>query len=111
MSNLFAIEDSLYKTGVARAGATDAGHFVWMAKANQLYNVDKDAGRIKAKVLFLPAKTDLIFPPELSRRAAEKLRAQGNHVELYEIDGTSGHLDGLFSIGKVAEQIRAFLQK
>ena len=74
-------------------------------------NVDKDAGRIKAKVLFLPAKTDLIFPPELSRRAAEKLKAQGNHVELYEIDGTSGHLDGLFSIGKVAEQIRAFLQK
>ena len=111
MGNLFAIEDSLYKTGMARAGATDAGHFVWMAKANQLYNVDKDAGRIKAKVLFLPAKTDLIFPPELSRRAAEKLKAQGNHVELYEIDGTSGHLDGLFSIGKVAEQIRAFLQK
>jgi homoserine O-acetyltransferase len=111
MGNLFAIEDSLYKTGVARAGATDAGHFVWMAKANQLYNVDKDAGRIKAKVLFLPAKTDLIFPPELSRRAAEKLKAQGNHVELYEIDGSSGHLDGLFSIGKVADQIRAFLQK
>ena len=111
MGNLFAIEDSLYKTGVARAAATDAGHFVWMAKANQLYNVDKDAGRIKAKVLFLPARTDLIFPPELSRRAAEKLRAQGNTVELYEIDGSSGHLDGLFSIGKVADQIRAFLQK
>jgi homoserine O-acetyltransferase len=111
MGNLFAIEDSLYKTGVARAGATDAAHFVWMAKANQLYNVDKDAGRIKAKVLFLPARTDLIFPPELSKRAAEKLKAQGNHVELYEIDGTSGHLDGLFSIGKVADQIRAFLQK
>src|SRR5205814_2243733 len=42
---------------------------------------------------------------------AEKLRAQGNYVELYEIDGTSGHLDGLFSIGKVADQIRAFMEK
>jgi homoserine O-acetyltransferase len=111
MGNLFAIEDSLYKTGVARAAATDAAHFVWMAKANQLYSLEKEQSRIKAKVLFLPAKTDMIFPPELSRRWGEKLKAQGNHVELYEIEGTSGHLDGLFSIGKVADRIKAFLEK
>ena len=111
MNNLFAIEDSLYKTGQARAGATDAAHLVWMAKANQLYNLAKQQAQIKAKVLFLPSKTDMVFPPELSRRWAEKLRAQGNYVELYEIDGTSGHLDGLFSIAKVGEQIKAFLTK
>jgi homoserine O-acetyltransferase/O-succinyltransferase len=111
MSNLFAIEDSLYKSGVARAAATDAAHFVWMAKANQLYNLEKEQSRIRAKLLFLPASTDMIFPPELSRKAAEKLKAQGNHVELYEIEGTSGHLDGLFSIGKVADRIKAFLEK
>jgi homoserine O-acetyltransferase/O-succinyltransferase len=111
MANLFAIEDSLYKSGVARATATDAAHFVWMAKANQLYNLEKEQARIRAKVLFLPASTDMIFPPALSRRAAEKLKAQGNHVELYEIEGTSGHLDGLFSIGKVADRIKAFLDK
>jgi len=84
---------------------------VWMAKANQLYSLEKEQPRIRAKVLFLPAKTDLIFPPELSRKSAERLRAQGNHVELYEIDGTSGHLDGLFSIGKVADRIKAFLDR
>jgi len=111
MGNLYAIEDSLYKSGVARAAATDGAHFVWMAKANQLYNIEKEQSKIKAKLLFLPATTDLIFPPELSRKWAEKLKAQGNHVELYEIEGTSGHLDGLFSIGKVADRISAFLQK
>jgi homoserine O-acetyltransferase len=111
MGNLFAIEDSLYKSGVARASATDAAHFVWMAKANQLYNLEKEQARIKAKVLFLPATTDMIFPPELSRKAAAKLKAQGNHVELYEIEGTSGHLDGLFSIGKVADRIKAFMEQ
>jgi homoserine O-acetyltransferase len=111
MGHLFAIEDSLYKSGVARATATDAAHFVWMAKANQLYNLEKEQARIKAKVLFLPATTDMIFPPELSRKAAAKLKAQGNHVELYEIEGTSGHLDGLFSIGKVADRIKAFMDK
>ena len=111
MGNLFAIEDSLQKSGQARAGGSDAGHFVWLVKANQLYNLEKEQARIKAKILFLPAKTDLVFPPELSRRWADKLRAQGNQVELYEIDGTSGHLDGIFSIGKVADQIKAFLAK
>src|SRR5260370_37041665 len=111
MGNLFAIEDSLQKSGQARAGASDAGHFVWMVKANQLYNLQKEQSRIKAKVLFLPAKTDLVFPPELSRRSADKLRAQGNQVEVYEIDGTSGHLDGIFSIAKVGDQIKAFLTK
>jgi homoserine O-acetyltransferase len=111
MNNLFAIEDALTKSGRARASANDAGHFVWMAKANALYNVDKEANRIKAKVLFLPARTDLLFPPEYSQRAAEKLKAQGNHVELYEIDGTNGHLDGIFSIGKVADRIKAFLER
>jgi homoserine O-acetyltransferase/O-succinyltransferase len=111
MNNLFAIEDALTKSGRARASANDAGHFVWTAKANALYNVDKEANRIKAKVLFLPAKTDLLFPPEYSQRAAEKLKAQGNQVELYEIDGTNGHLDGIFSIGKVADRIKAFLEK
>jgi homoserine O-acetyltransferase len=111
MNNLFAIEDSLGKSSQARASASDAGHFVWLVKANQLYNLEKEQSRIKAKILFLPAKTDLLFPPELARRWADKLRAQGNAVELYEIDGTSGHLDGIFSIAKVSDQIRAFMTK
>jgi len=111
MGNLFAIEDSLQKGGQARAAASDAGHFVWLVKANQLYNLEKEQARIKAKVLFLPAKTDLVFPPELSKRWADKLKAQGNHVEFHEIDGTSGHLDGIFSIAKVGDQIKAFLAK
>ncbi|MGH6954881.1 MAG: E22 family MetX-like putative esterase, partial [Alphaproteobacteria bacterium] len=64
-----------------------------------------------AKVLFVPAKTDLIFPPELSRQAMERLKAQGNTVELFEIDGINGHLDGILSIGKAADAIRAFLDK
>jgi homoserine O-acetyltransferase len=111
MDNRFAIEDSLDKSGQARAAGSDAGHFVWLVKANQLYNLEKEQSRIKAKVLFLPAKTDMLFPPELARRWADKLRAQGNTVELYEIEGTSGHLDGIFSIAKVADQIKAFMGK
>ena len=111
MNNIYAIEDTINKAGIARAAAVDANSMIYTAKANQLYNLEKQQSQIKAKVLFLPAKTDLVFPPELSRRWSEKLRAQGNYVEFYEIDGTSGHLDGLFSIAKVSDQIKAFLTK
>ena len=51
------------------------------------------------------------FPPELSRRWAERLRAQGNYTEIFELQGTSGHLDGIFVINQAADTIRAFLEK
>ena len=55
----------------------------------------------------------VLDPVELAmeQRIMDRLRAQGNHVELYEIEGTNGHLDGLFSIGKVADRIKAFMEK
>jgi len=111
LGNLFSIQAGLNASGQARAKTTDANSVIYAAKAYQLYNLGDDVKRIRAKVLFAPAKTDLIFPPELSRRAMERLRAQGNHAELFEIEGTSGHLDGIFSIGKAAGAIRAFLER
>ena len=37
MGNVFAIEDTLNKTGAARAATTDANSMIYTAKANQLY--------------------------------------------------------------------------
>jgi homoserine O-acetyltransferase len=111
LDNKFAIEDTLVKAGIARAKTTDANNTLYMAKANQLFNVEADADKIKAKVLFIPAKSDLIFPPEMSRKAAEKLRAMGKSAEVVEIDGDGGHLDGVLNIARAGEAIRAFLAK
>lgn len=110
VENRFLIEDTLIKAGIARAGTTDANNKIYMAKANQLFDVEDEAGRIKAKVLFVPAKSDLVFPPEMSRRAAEKLRALGKKAEVVEIEGDGGHLDGVLNVGRVGEAIRAFLK-
>ena len=67
--------------------------------------------RIKAKILFVPAASDGIFPPELSQRAAERYRAQGGIAEVAIIEGDGGHLDGVFNVAKQGEAIRAFLAK
>src|SRR5215472_12142755 len=70
IANLFTIEDALNKAGAARAATADANSILYTAKANQLYNLGDDVKMIKAKLLFIPAKSDLLFPPELAQRAA-----------------------------------------
>lgn len=111
LANRFAIEDNLNQTAAVLAGLYDAAAFVWSSRAYQLFNLEKDLARIKAKVLFVPSKSDRLYPPALNRKWSERLRAQGNHAEVFEIDGISGHLDGLLSIGQAGETIRAFLEK
>jgi len=111
MNNLFAIEDALSKAGAARAKTTDANSMIYMSKANQLYNLGDDVKKMKAKILFVPASSDMIFPPELSRHAAERYRAQGGVAEVVVIEGDGGHLDGVLNVAKQGEAIRAFLAR
>ncbi len=112
MSNAFAIEDALTKAGNARAKTTDANSMLYVAKANQLFRLTEDEVKgMKAKILFLPASTDLVFPPALSQRAAERYRAQGGVAEVAIIDGDGGHLDGVLNVAKQGEAIRAFLAR
>jgi homoserine O-acetyltransferase len=111
LTNAFSIEDALQKAGSARAASVDANSLIYTAKANQLYNLGDDVKKIKAKILFVPAESDLIFPPELSMRAAERYKAQGGVAEVAIIEGDGGHLDGVTSVAKQGEAIRAFLAK
>ena len=112
MFNPFAIEDTIGKAGQARAKTTDANSFIYTSKANQLYRLtDDEVKGIKAKILFVPASSDGIFPPELSQRAAARFKAQGGTAEVAIIEGDGGHLDGVFNVAKQGEAIRAFLAK
>ena len=112
MDNAFAIQDTLNKAGAARAKTTDGNSMIYMAKANQLYRLtDDEVKGIKAKILFVPAASDEIFPPELSKRAAERYRAQGGVAEVAIIEGDGGHLDGVLNVAKQGEAISAFLAK
>ena len=112
MSNTFAIEDTLNKTGVARAKTTDGNSLLYTAKANQLFRLtDDEVKGIKAKILFVPAASDEIFPPELAKRAAERFKAQGGTAEVVVIEGDGGHLEGVLNVAKQGEAIRAFLAR
>ena len=109
--NLYAIEDGLYKASAARAKTVDANHFLYLVKTNQLFSVTADANKIKAKFLFVPAKSDPLFPPWMARRTADTLRAQGNAVDVFELEGDGGHYDGLFQVSQASAAIRDFLSR
>ena len=112
MGNQFAIEDAIMKAGVGRSRTADANSIIYTSKANQLYRLSDDEVKgMKARILFVPAKTDMIFPPALSERAAARYRAQGGVAEVVVIDADGGHNDGVFEVAKQGEAIRAFLSK
>jgi homoserine O-acetyltransferase len=113
--NVFAIENVLDKASAAGAKRYDANSFLYTVRANQLFTAHQEANlqdglkRIRAKVLFIPAKSDLLLFPDYSKKAMELLSAQGNTVEYFELQGDGGHLDGIFQIGQAADVIRNFL--
>ena len=107
--NKFAVEKGLSHTGALRGQMVDANSFLYTAKAIQTFNVEDAAKKIKAATLFIPADTDMIFPPEVSYKAMNKLCSLGKHAEAFEIKGRGGHLDGLFQISQAEKRIRQFL--
>ena len=58
-SNQFKIESFLDQAATARAGVSDANHFLYLCKANQVASVDPT--KIKVPTLVLYAPNDLIF--------------------------------------------------
>jgi len=115
-NNKYAIAAALDAAGTARAHTGDANHFLYLVRANQLFMTGHDGGgleaglsRIKAKALFLPAKSDLLLAPENARKAVETLKRLGKQAELVGIDGDGGHLDGVLAIARVGAPHRRFL--
>jgi len=103
--------------GIAKGLATvsDANSFLYQAKAIQLFvagdgpNLDAGLAKVKAKLLILPAQSDLMVFPRYSQEAAEHLRQLGKSVEYNEIPGDGGHIDAIYNIGAVADLLRGFL--
>jgi homoserine O-acetyltransferase len=114
--NKYAIETALDTAGAARAKSSDANSFLYLVRANQLFTVGQKASLeeglalIKAKVLFVPAKSDLLLVPDYTHKAVDILKKQGKTVEIFELDGDRGHLEGVLNITKAAEPIRRFLE-
>ena len=98
--------------GIARdrAEKLDANSFLYMVRAFKLYDVRHRLHESRARYLFIPSETDMVFPPHLSATAVEDLQAAGLDAELSMLHVSGGHLDGLAQIDRAEAGIRQFLK-
>jgi homoserine O-acetyltransferase/O-succinyltransferase len=106
-TNQFKIEAFLDQAAAARASVSDANHFLYLCKANQLASVDPT--KIKVPTLVLYAPNDLIFYEPIVEDSIQKIAAGGTSVESGTLPGPNGHLNGIAQIGLGADKITTFL--
>lgn len=111
LANMFSVENALAVTAKSRAQIADANSFLRIAKAVQLFDVTPLKDRLKARILWIHAKRDLLLFPEYAERGITSLRALGLDVTTYQLDTDGGHLDGLGEIKAASTEISKFLAR
>ena len=111
LQNSFLIESKLKQSSEAKTEYTDANSFLYLVRANQLFNLEDEVSKMKSPVLFISVKTDLLFPPDLALKAAKTLNSAGGRASVKVIDGPGGHLYGLSGIADASSEIRQFLNE
>ncbi len=116
MANRFQIEAVLQTAGEGRAKLSDANHFLYLVKANQLFTVGGGTladglAKVKAPVLLITQPRDLVFHADGVSQTADLLKKAGGNVEQVFLKGTRGHLDGVLSMKQAEAPIKAFLAK
>jgi homoserine O-acetyltransferase len=101
--NKFKIQGMLDAAGAVRAKTSDANHFLYLVKANQLADADPAKITIPALIIYTP--TDLVFYAPFIEDAAKKM----SKAETATITGPNGHLNGVFAIGQAGGKITEFL--
>ena len=111
----FRFEAVLDQVARSRAAVSDANHFLYLVKANQLFRAGQRAtlaeglGRIEAKTLLLYSPDDLVFGADQVRATATLIGADGTPVLTHPLAGRRGHLDGVLNIRQAEAELRAFL--
>ena len=91
--NKYAVEATLDKVAQDRAATSDANHFLYLVKANQLFVAGgkdtPEAGlkAIDAPTLMLQAQGDLVFFPGLADQTQKLIESDGTPVERGSIPG------------------------
>jgi homoserine O-acetyltransferase len=114
----FEVTRAMERLAQDRARLSDANHFLWLARANQLFlheyaSTEAALARSRAGWMVVASATDRVWLPEYSRDLAATLERLGRPVELAELTGPSGHLNGVLpeGIGAVAPRLAAFLAR
>ena len=87
----------------------DPNSMVTLRKALQTYDTTGDFRKIRARVLYVLSRSDVLFPPSIAPEVMTGLERAGVKAQYVEIDSDFGHLAANADAGKWAPALRAFL--
>ncbi len=114
--NKYAIEETFAQAAEARSKISDANHFLYLVRAQQLFkagnyaDIQQAIERVQAKALFISAPSDLLFFPSYATSTVRALKEADKSARQIELVGSGGNLDGITEIESVADEIRNFIE-
>jgi homoserine O-acetyltransferase/O-succinyltransferase len=87
----------------------DANSLVILRRATIGFDTVKDFAKIRAKVLYVLCRSDVLFPPGLAPRVMADLAAAGVEARYFEIDSDFGHSASGPEHAKWSPVLREFL--
>jgi homoserine O-acetyltransferase len=91
------------------AAEFDPNSLVTLRKAMVRFDAEPDLAKIRARVLYVLSRTDVLFPPSIAPAVMAKLAAAGVDATYVELDSDFGHLAAGADAAKWAPALRAFL--
>ncbi len=104
-----AIEAEITRQARAWAAEFDAHSMLALGRAINTYDVTDRLDRIKAKLLYVISRTDVLFPPTLRDWVMPMLAQAGVDAAYHEIDTEHGHMGSGADPDKWAPVLAAFL--
>ncbi|MDP6391082.1 MAG: alpha/beta fold hydrolase [Alphaproteobacteria bacterium] len=104
-----AVEAGVRERATDWARNFDPNSLVVLRRAAIRFDAEKDAGNIKAPVLYVLATTDKLFGPERGPATVEMLRGLGVEADYFELASDYGHRAPAVDWAKWAPALGAFL--
>jgi homoserine O-acetyltransferase len=110
LSDPAEIEAAIRKEAADWARSFDANSLLILARAMRGFDVTKQFGKIKAKVLYVLSRTDRLFPPELAAAVMPALEAAGVGADYFLLDSEYGHVASGRDWQKWTPRLREFME-
>lgn len=118
IDNYFLCEKNLLEEIERRSALCDPISYVYISKANMLFNLYEWAGGadklfdlLQGEFLVIAEQNDLFIPAQTARTFYERLRERNIRADYYEFSSPIGHLGSVGSAVMFADAIRNFLLK
>jgi homoserine O-acetyltransferase/O-succinyltransferase len=110
LSDPAEIEAAIRQEAAEWAEGFDANSLLILARALRGFDVTKQFGKIKAKVLYVLSRTDKLFPPGLAEVVMPALKNAGVDADYFLLDSEYGHVASGRDWEKWASRLREFME-